>query len=55
MDATAVLVIVGLLLVAALVIAFGGFDRVRPARRTTVVERPVRRVVEERRVVEPPL
>jgi hypothetical protein len=53
MDATAALIIVGVLLVGAIVAAAGGFDRPRRVRRT-VVERPVAKrragtVVEERR------
>lgn len=47
MDNTAVLIIVGVLVLAAIVAAAGGFDRTRRARRTVVRERPVRRVVEE--------
>ncbi len=59
MDTTAVLVIVGVLVLAAIAAAAGMFDRTRRVQRT-VVERPARRVVEEpvveerriRRVVE---
>lgn len=46
MDTTAVLIIVGILLLGAFVAAAGGFDRTRRTRRTRVVERPVERVVE---------
>lgn len=43
------LIIVGVLVLAALVAAAGGFDRTRRARRTVVRERVVARpVVEER-------
>lgn len=61
MDATAALILVGVLVLAAVVAAAGGFDRSRRVRRTRVVERPVERVVErpaatevvrERRVVD---
>jgi type II secretory pathway pseudopilin PulG len=51
MDTTAVLVIVGVLVLAAIAAAAGMFDRTRRVRRRTVVERPVERVV-ERPVVE---
>jgi hypothetical protein len=53
MDATAALIIVGVLVLAAIVAAAGGFDRgrrTRRVRRTRVVERPVERVVERRTV-----
>ena len=46
MDTTLVLVIVGVLVLAAIVAAAGGFDRTRRTRRTVVRERPVERVVE---------
>jgi hypothetical protein len=47
MDATAALIVVGVLVLAAIVAAAGGFDRGRPSRRRTVVrDRPVERVVE---------
>ena len=49
---TAVLIVVAVLVAAALVAAAGGFDRPRRVRRTRVVERPVERVVERRRVVD---
>ena len=56
MDTTAVLIIVGVLVLGAIVAAAGGFARPRRVRRRAeVVERPVTRVVEERttrRVVE---
>ena len=58
MDTTAVLVIVGVLVLAAIAAAAGLFDRTRKVERTIVQERPARRVVEEpvveerRRVVE---
>ena len=45
MDATAALIIVGVLVLAAIFAAAGGFDRTRRTRRR-VVERPVERVVE---------
>ena len=45
MDTTAILIIVGVLVLAAIVAAAGGFDRTRRARRT-VVQRPAERVVE---------
>lgn len=51
MDTTLVLVIVGVLVLAAIVAAAGGFDRTRRPRRTVVRERPVERVVE--RAAEP--
>lgn len=60
MDSTAALLVVGILVLAALVAAAGGFDRTRRTRRRTVVrdvpvervvERPVQRVVTERRPV----
>jgi FtsZ-interacting cell division protein ZipA len=47
MDTTAVLIIVGVLVLAAIVAAAGGFDRNRRARRTVLRERPVERVVEQ--------
>lgn len=46
MDNTLALVIVGVLVLAAIVAAAGGFDRTRRARRTVVEDRPVERVVE---------
>ena len=47
MDATAALIIVGVLVLGAIVAAAGGFDRTRRTRRRTVVaDRPVERVVE---------
>ena len=52
MDATAALIIVGVLVLAAIVAAAGGFARTGRSRRRTVVERPAQRVVEEPRVVE---
>lgn len=45
---TLVLVVVGVLVLAALVVAGGGLDRSRRVRRTRVVEQPVERVVVER-------
>ena len=47
---TVVLVLVGLLVLAALVAAGGGLDRPRRVRRTRVVEEPVERVGVERPV-----
>lgn len=44
MDTTVALIIVGVLVLAAIVAAAGGFDRAR--RRTVVRERPAERVVE---------
>lgn len=57
MDTTLVLIIVGVLILGAIVAAAGGFDRTRRARRRTVAERPVERVVERpvERVVEKPV
>lgn len=51
------LIIVGVLVLAALVAAAGGFDRTRRVRRTVVDDRPVERVVERpvERVVERPV
>lgn len=46
MDTTLALIIVGVLVLAAIVAAAGGFDRTRRPRRTVVRERPVERVVE---------
>lgn len=46
MDTTVVLIIVGVLVLAAIVAAAGGFDRSRRTRRTVVRDRPVERVVE---------
>jgi FtsZ-interacting cell division protein ZipA len=51
MDNTMALIIVGVLVLAALVAAAGGFNHTRRTRRTVVRERPVQRVV-ERPVVE---
>ena len=47
MDTTAVLIIVGVLVLAAIAAAAGLFDRTRRVERTVVQDRPVRRVVEE--------
>ena len=46
MDPITALIIVGVLVLAAIVAAAGGFDRTRRARRTVVRERPVERVVQ---------
>ena len=47
MDTTAVLIIVGVLVLAAILAAAGMFDRTRRTRRHVVQrERPVERVVE---------
>jgi hypothetical protein len=51
MTATAALIVVGVLVLAAIVAAAGGFDRTRRTGRTVVRERPVRRVVQEPGVV----
>ena len=52
MDTTVALVLVAVLVLAALVVAAGGLDGPRRVRRTRVVERPARRTVVERRVVD---
>jgi hypothetical protein len=54
MDITAALIIVGVLVLAAIVAAAGGFDRTRRPRRTVVRERtaPVTEERTTRRVVE---
>ena len=53
MDNTAVLIIVGVLVLAAIAAAAGLFDRTRRVRRRAVVERPVERVVERPAATQP--
>lgn len=50
---TLVLLIVGVCILGAVLAAGGAFDsRRRSVRRSRVVERPARRVVEERRIID---
>ena len=53
MDNTAVLIIVGVLVLAAIAAAAGLFDRTRRVRRRSFVERPAERVVQQPVVQQP--